>query len=327
MNPLQEPHGKPGIRERLTQWRLPLTLLCLTVAVLAFLWALPGRPFRSVVASSQNSTTPRTKPIEQLVPGDLVLARDPESGKTRAKKVLRVFRNVSDHLRLLTVRNADGTSQMLRTTDGHPFWVPNRGWVAAGELKIGQELVQADGQPATLVETVYEAHPEGVPIFNFEVEGFHTYFVAAHGTRAPPIFVHNTSPTTPTPPDNGPPPYPEGTPLPNNEIIVVMGGKKPGTFQTRPGIDDRPTGSVTEPGKSGSIAQNLEPATEIPQAFPREPRSGDILLGTSVADMRAAGFDVVAAVKNEKDFLKGFLPHFEALVGFGSQFFKERERN
>lgn len=35
----------------------------------------------------------------------------------------------------------------------------------------------------------------------------------------------------------------------------------------------------------------------------------------------------IAAVKNEQDFLKGFLPHFEALVGFGSQFFKERERN
>ncbi len=35
----------------------------------------------------------------------------------------------------------------------------------------------------------------------------------------------------------------------------------------------------------------------------------------------------VAAVNNEKDFLKGFLPHFEALVGFGSQFFKERERS
>lgn len=35
----------------------------------------------------------------------------------------------------------------------------------------------------------------------------------------------------------------------------------------------------------------------------------------------------VAAVKNEKDFLKGFLPHFEALVGFGTQFFKERERS
>lgn len=34
----------------------------------------------------------------------------------------------------------------------------------------------------------------------------------------------------------------------------------------------------------------------------------------------------VAAVKTEDDFIKGFLPHFEALLGFGSQFF-QRERN
>lgn len=35
----------------------------------------------------------------------------------------------------------------------------------------------------------------------------------------------------------------------------------------------------------------------------------------------------VAAVNSEKDFLNGFLPHFEALVGFGTQHFKDRERN
>lgn len=34
----------------------------------------------------------------------------------------------------------------------------------------------------------------------------------------------------------------------------------------------------------------------------------------------------VAAVKTEDDFLKGFLPHFEALLGFGAQFF-QKERN
>jgi CRISPR type III-A-associated protein Csm2 len=34
----------------------------------------------------------------------------------------------------------------------------------------------------------------------------------------------------------------------------------------------------------------------------------------------------VAAVKTEKDFLDGFLPHFEALVGFGSAYFRN-ERN
>jgi CRISPR type III-A-associated protein Csm2 len=34
----------------------------------------------------------------------------------------------------------------------------------------------------------------------------------------------------------------------------------------------------------------------------------------------------VATVKTESDFLDGFLPHFEALVGFGSQHLQERER-
>lgn len=31
----------------------------------------------------------------------------------------------------------------------------------------------------------------------------------------------------------------------------------------------------------------------------------------------------VAAMESEKDFLKGFLPHFEALVGFGTRYFKK----
>jgi len=33
----------------------------------------------------------------------------------------------------------------------------------------------------------------------------------------------------------------------------------------------------------------------------------------------------VAAVKTEKDFLEGFLPHFGALIGFGSRFFQDGE--
>jgi CRISPR type III-A-associated protein Csm2 len=34
----------------------------------------------------------------------------------------------------------------------------------------------------------------------------------------------------------------------------------------------------------------------------------------------------VAVIKSEKDFLQGFLPHFEALVGFGFRYFR-RERS
>jgi DUF310 family protein family protein len=35
----------------------------------------------------------------------------------------------------------------------------------------------------------------------------------------------------------------------------------------------------------------------------------------------------VAAVRTETDFLDGFLPHFEALVGFGTQFIRVSERS
>jgi CRISPR type III-A-associated protein Csm2 len=35
----------------------------------------------------------------------------------------------------------------------------------------------------------------------------------------------------------------------------------------------------------------------------------------------------VAAVHSEKDFLQGFLPHFEALVGFGALYLEKSERH
>ncbi len=35
----------------------------------------------------------------------------------------------------------------------------------------------------------------------------------------------------------------------------------------------------------------------------------------------------VAAVRSEKDFLQGFLPHFEALVGFGALHLQKSDRN
>jgi len=35
----------------------------------------------------------------------------------------------------------------------------------------------------------------------------------------------------------------------------------------------------------------------------------------------------VSAVHTDRDFMGGFLPHFEAVVGFGAQFFRDRERS
>jgi CRISPR/Cas system CSM-associated protein Csm2 small subunit len=35
----------------------------------------------------------------------------------------------------------------------------------------------------------------------------------------------------------------------------------------------------------------------------------------------------VSVTKNRRDFIDGFLPHFEALVGFGQQYLRDRERS
>lgn len=60
----------------------------------------------------------------------------------------------------------------------------------------------------------------------------------------------------------------------------------------RPGVDTKPIGPVTEPGKSVSIANDLTLKTEIPKMFHRDVRPGEILSGAFVEDIRAAGFDV-----------------------------------
>lgn len=84
-------------------------------------------------------------------------------------------------------------------------------------------------------------------------------------------------------------------PIPDEEIIVFGSNNKPGNFKLRPGVDDQPVGGVTAPGKSGSIATDLEIRTEIPQMFGREAKRGDTLSGAFAGDIRAAGFDVVRA--------------------------------
>jgi RHS repeat-associated protein len=119
------------------------------------------------------------KPIEKVRAGEKVLSRDEKSGKTQAKKVKRTFEN---HKATLVLTLAGG--EKIETTAEHPFYVQGKGFVKAGELGIGTSIVTRAG-PAPQV-LAKESKDEVVPVFNFEVEGFHTYFV---GTAQ--VWVHN----------------------------------------------------------------------------------------------------------------------------------------
>jgi len=149
------------------------------------------------------------KNIEEVRAGDRVLSLDVETGELGVQRVVRTFRRRSDHLRVLTFRSSEGLEQTIRTTDEHPFWsATRREWVKAKDLQPGEQCVglsrkqcgsppgdrcvAPSGELQTLISTAYEPHPEGASVYNLEVSGWHTYFVAGPtAPRAPPILVHN----------------------------------------------------------------------------------------------------------------------------------------
>jgi hypothetical protein len=147
---------------------------------------------RVVVPPAPGEQDYRTRAIEELAAGDLVLAKDPETGGLGWQTVVRPIRKTSDHLRLLRVRSAGGDQvQEIKTTDWHVVWAVGRGWLMAGELEAGDLMVQPDGGWARVEATARVPYPGGIAVHNIEVDRYHTYFVAAEGAQAPPVWVHN----------------------------------------------------------------------------------------------------------------------------------------
>ena len=119
------------------------------------------------------------RPIERVFKGDLVLATDPKTGATVARRVTALIR--SDGLKDLAVVWAAG--QRLIATDEHPFYTAERGWVAAADLRRGEHLSTLTASRSRR----RRARPRAYTwVYNLTVEGLHTYYAGAD-----PVLVHN----------------------------------------------------------------------------------------------------------------------------------------
>jgi RHS repeat-associated protein len=132
------------------------------------------------IAGTKIITRDGTKNIEDIRVGDWVLSDDPNTpGEVIYKQVLQTFEKETG-----TTIDIFIDGEKITTTEEHPFWVPDVGWVAAKDLQAGTHL-QTKYESWLDVDKV-DRHLELTKVYNFEVEGFHTYFVSDLG-----FLVHN----------------------------------------------------------------------------------------------------------------------------------------
>ena len=126
---------------------------------------------------------PRTLmfPIEEITAGMLVYAHNPDTGETELKEVVQTFVNETNELVHIKVNGEE-----IISTPTHPFWVPEKGWTDAIQLRAGDRLQLLNGEYVIVEQVQHEILEAPVTVYNFEVEDFHTYYVSDSA-----ILVHN----------------------------------------------------------------------------------------------------------------------------------------
>ena len=121
--------------------------------------------------------------IEKIKSGDKVISTDPETMETSPKTVLETYIREVTTLVHLTVNGEE-----IVTTVDHPFYVKNQGFIKAGELIVGDELLDVNGNVLLVEKFNVELTDKPVKVYNFQVEDYHTYYVGENG-----VWVHNAN--------------------------------------------------------------------------------------------------------------------------------------
>ena len=143
----------------------------------------PPTLFSCFVAGTPVRTIEGFRPIEQILPGDMVLSQDVETGELDFRPILVVHHNAPNR----TLRIKLSNNEILAASIYHRFWRSGRGWTLARELKPGDIL-------RTLGSTVrVDSVEPGVtePLFNLDVMKNRSFFVGkgdvlVHDNRLPP---------------------------------------------------------------------------------------------------------------------------------------------
>ena len=130
-----------------------------------------------------------TRGVEAVRKGDWVSSRNEKTGKTEPMPVLKTtVRRVASVVLVVLDDTSTGQTQNITATTEHPFYVAGKGFIGAGQLSSGNQVVSRYG-PILEVKSVTEHHqPGGYLVYNLVVNSDHTYFVGKVDGGA---WVHN----------------------------------------------------------------------------------------------------------------------------------------
>ena len=118
--------------------------------------------------------------IDEIQVGDRVWSYNVETGERALKEVKEVL--VRENGELLHIETSRG---VVDATTSHPFYVVGKGWVAAGDLAVGDSIQAISGDAGIVTGLKLEKLDQPIPVYNLDVEDFHSYFVG-NG-----VLVHN----------------------------------------------------------------------------------------------------------------------------------------
>ena len=97
-----------------------------------------------------------------------------------SKKVITTIQKVSNDFVNIKIED-----NLIKATPNHLFRTTD-GWKTAKELKVGEGIIDHNGDIKYVSEKKVVSYEKSQPIYNLEVEEYHTYYVSELG-----ILVHN----------------------------------------------------------------------------------------------------------------------------------------
>ena len=120
--------------------------------------------------------------IEDIKLGDIVYSMNMETMEIEPQRVVNTMKNTYESDTCLISVGGN----YIESTKGHNYYEKTKGWVEACQLKVGDILIDGDGNEKEIQDVQLKQQTQEIIVYNFEVEKNHNYFVGEDR-----ILVHN----------------------------------------------------------------------------------------------------------------------------------------